>query len=268
MNWKPAIRKKDLLKTLLVAVSLIIVIAWLQYAPPGLLGKMDAVGYAVCHRIEARSFHLGERSIPLCARCSGMHLGALLGLAFQTLWGRKGKLPPLKIMLVLGVFLVAFGVDGVNSYLHFFPNLPSLYEPNNTLRLITGTGLGLGIAAIIYPIFNQTIWSDWEDQPILGGWKELGALLGLAILLDLMILSENPLLLYPLAVLSGLNVLIILGICYTLIIILMFKQENAFTTWRSLWVPLVAGLTVAVLQTYLVDVLRFTFTGTWGGFNL
>ena len=138
--------------------------------------------------------------------------------------------------------------------------------PNKVAK--PNTALGIGIAAVIYPIFNQTVWHNWEDQPAIGGWKDLGALIALAALLDLMILSENPLLLYPLAVLSGLTVLLILGVCYALILILLFKKENTFNSWRSLWVPLLAGFTVAILQTYLVDIVRYTFTGTWGGFIL
>lgn len=267
-NKKANPRQNLILKIGLVTLSLIITLAWLRYAPDGLLGKMDSVGYAVCHRIEARSFHLGDRAVPLCARCSGMQLGTLLAFVYQLQWGRKAKLPPFKIFIVLGLFFAAFGIDGLNSYLHFFPNAPQLYEPNNTLRLLTGTGLGLGIGAVLYPVFNQTLWVDWEDQAALGTWKRLLALIGLALLLDVIILSENVLFLYPLAILSGLTVLMVLGVCYTMILLLLFKKENEFTTWRSAWVPLLAGLTIAILQTYLVDIVRFNWTGTWGGFPL
>ena len=45
-------------KILLVLAAVIIVTVWLAKTPDGLLGKADAIGYAVCHRIDARSFHL------------------------------------------------------------------------------------------------------------------------------------------------------------------------------------------------------------------
>lgn len=265
---KPAFNKENTSKVLLVLIVIIIFFLWINYAPPGLLGKMDAVGYAVCHRIEVRSFHLGDRAIPLCARCSGMHLATLMGLLFQLQWSRRGGMPPKKIMVILGLFAAAFAIDGLNSYLHFFPNAPSLYEPNNILRLITGTGLGLGISAVLYPVFNQTVWVDWQDEPVIGSWKSIGILLFLAALLDLAILSENPLVLYPLAVVSGLAVLTTLTICYTLILVLFFKKDNMYRSWRSLWFPLLAGFGIALLQTYVIDILRYTWTGTWGGFIL
>lgn len=262
------ITKQIILKFLLILFAALITYFWLDFAPSGLLGKMDAVGYAVCHRIDERSFHLGERALPLCARCSGMQLGALLGLIYQSLWGRRGKFPPLKILITLGALALFFVVDGVNSYLNFVPFIPSVYPSQNWLRLVSGTGLGLGIAAVIYPIFNQTLWKNWIDEPAIAGWKQFSGLFGLAILLDLSILSENPLVLYPLAILSGLAVLVVLGICYSLLTVMIIKKDNQYLSWRSAWVPLLAGLVVAITQTFVIDLVRFAFTGTWGGFNL
>ena len=243
-------------------------LSWLIYTPAGLLGKMDAIGCAICHRIDSRSFHLGDRQLPLCARCSGMQLGILLGLAFQYSRGKKGNLPPLKIMIPLGIFLGLFGVDGINSYLHFFPGAPSLYEPQNWMRLMTGTGLGVGIAAIILPVFHQTYWTDWQDLPLLSNWKDLLGLLLLAAGLDVMILSENPLLLYPLAILSAVTVFIILTMCYSMLWVILLKKENQYATLKSAWLPLLAGFATALVQIYLVDFLRLYFTGGWGGFML
>jgi uncharacterized membrane protein len=262
------IPKGILIKGFLVLFAAVITYFWLDFAPPGLLGKMDAVGYAVCHRIDERSFHLGERALPLCARCSGMQLGALLGLFYQSLWGRRGKFPPIKILIPLGFLALFFIFDGLNSYLNFIPMIPSVYPSQNWLRLVTGTGLGLGMAAVIFPIFNQTVWRDWVDESALGDWKQFFGLIGLAILLDLAILSENPLVLYPLAILSGMAVLVVLGMCYSLLIVMIIKKDNHFTTWRSVWAPLLAGFTIAITQTFIIDLVRFAFTRTWGGFDL
>ena len=68
--------------------------AWFYIAPPGLLGKADAVGYAVCHRIDERSFHVFGRQLPLCARCTGEFNAAALALIFQGFVSRRrNKLP-------------------------------------------------------------------------------------------------------------------------------------------------------------------------------
>lgn len=38
------------------------------------------VGSVVCHQQAARSFHLDETQLPVCARCTGLYAGAPLGL--------------------------------------------------------------------------------------------------------------------------------------------------------------------------------------------
>ena len=63
---------------------------WFYIAPPGLLGKADAIGYAICHRIDERSFQIGDRQLPLCARCTGEFYAAGISLIFFALVS-KGK---------------------------------------------------------------------------------------------------------------------------------------------------------------------------------
>jgi uncharacterized membrane protein len=261
-------RFTGILKALLVFAAGLVILGWLSFTPPGLLGKADAAGYAVCHRIESRSFFIGDRQTPLCARCSGMYLGALLGMAYLARSGRQAGLPSLKVSLVLGSFLLAFGLDGINSYLQFFPGFLGLYEPHNWLRLITGTGLGLGIAAILVPVINQSLWSTYDNRAALAGWRELLPLLGMAAILVLALLSGLPLLLYPLALLSGVSILLILSLVYGVVWIMIAKQENRYQRFRDAWVPMLAGVVTAVLQIALFDLGRYWLTGTWSGFNL
>ncbi|MDZ4159352.1 MAG: DUF2085 domain-containing protein, partial [Anaerolineaceae bacterium] len=245
-------KRSRLLLAGLTALCGILLITWLMLTPPGLLGKADAIGYAVCHRIPARSFFLGDRPLPLCARCSGMFLGALLGLVYQLRSGRLGGLPPFKISVVLTVFLVAFGIDGVNSYLQFFSPVPRLYEPQNWLRLLTGSGLGIGIAAVIYPTFSQSVWEDWIPKPALPSWRHLLELGIWVVALNMLILWQNPLVLYPLALLSSATVVLLLTLIHTIVWVLLLKKENAFRTWQALRLFLAAGLCTALLQVAII----------------
>ncbi len=266
------IRKKTLLftsKGAIIMAAGILLVGWLLNTPPGLLGKADAVGYAVCHRIDLRSFHLGERQLPLCARCSGMFLGALLGLIYQAMRsGRRAGFSPWQVWVVLGFFFLAFGFDGVNSYLHLFPNAPGLYEPKNWLRLLTGTGMGLTISAAIYPAFVQTVWRDWENKPVFNTLPALGPLVLLALLLDAVVLTENPLVLYPLALVSAAGVVFLLTLVYSMVWVMIFRLENKAYRLAHLLLPLVGGFGLALLQIIVLDVLRYALTGTWDGFHL
>jgi len=258
-----------LVKILVFLAVGILLIGWLMSTPQGLLGKADAIGYAVCHRIDARSFHLGERQVPLCARCSGMFLGAVLGLVYQAILApRRGGVVSKSMMLLGGLLTAAFGLDGLNSYLHLFPGLPSLYEPSNVLRLLTGTGMGLVIAVALYPVYNQTVWKDWDPRPALEGLPAVAGLALAALLLDLAILTENPLVLYPLALISAGGVMVLLTMVYTMVALMLFRLENRFLRLSHLIVPLTGGFGLALLQIAALDLVRFWLTGTWEGFHL
>lgn len=244
----------------------VIFAVWLVLTPPGLLGKADAVGYAVCHRIDKRSFHLEDRQTPLCARCSGMYLGALVALIYQLRLGKKGGTPSLKILIALGIFVIAFGIDGVNSYIQFLPGFRGLYPPHNALRLATGMGLGIGMTSMLLPIFHQTVWKDWNNLPIFSTWRQLAEIIILCIVAGLALYSEVPFLLYPLALLSSATVLIMLAMIFSLVWTMIGKRENSYTSFRQLVPLLIGGFATALLQIAIMDYGRFIITGTWNGF--
>lgn len=245
----------------------LLLVGWLLYAPPGILGKADALGYAVCHRISERSFHIIERPMPLCARCSGMYLGALVGLIFQGMlsW-RKASGPPWKLVPFFAVLFLAFALDGFNSFLHLMEINLFVYEPDNLYRLITGTGMGLVIAVAVFPAFNQSVWTDAVPKPAVGSWAAFGGLLLMGAVIVLLILSENPVILYPLALASALTVLLLLTMIYTIVWVVLLRKENSYQKLRQMTIPLILGFTTALLQIFVFNLVRFMLTGTWEGF--
>lgn len=261
---------------LVIPAALLVLTAWLLNTPPGLLGKADGIGYAVCHRISERSFHIGNRQLPLCARCSGMYLGAMTGLVYQIVASRKRqKFPPWSVAALLILFVVAFGLDGLNSYVYLIktiypgalPQIPNLYIPSNTLRLFTGSGMGLGLAALLYPAFNQTVWAEADERPSLD-WKGLLILIGITVVLNLLVLTESPIVLYPAAFISAAGVVVLLTMVYTVVWTMLMGQESQFTRLRQMWLAGLAGLTIAFIQILAIDLLRLWLTGTWGAFPL
>ncbi|MGD2252397.1 MAG: DUF2085 domain-containing protein [Anaerolineales bacterium] len=243
---------------------------WIALTPPGLLGKADAVGYAVCHQIPVRTFQLGDRSLPLCARCSGVYLAFLLTVVYFMARGRgkAGGLPSRPIMILLIVFGLAFTIDGLNSYFSLFPSMPHLYEPSNTLRLAAGMLLGIALGALVYPVFNQAVWREWRGVRALQSLGDLVVLVLLAALLVIILLSGNPLILYPLAILSSASVLAMLAAVYAVVVLIVLRRENRADSWRDLFFPLLAGLTLGLIQIGLISLLRYALTGSWGGFVL
>ena len=257
------------LPALFVGVAAVVFASWLLSTPSGLLGKADAVGYAVCHRIDGRSFHLGDRQLPLCARCTGTYLGALMGTGALAVLGRRaGGLPTRRMLVILFGFIAVMGFDGVNSYLTLFPGAPHLYEPQNWLRLVTGTFNGVAMAALVYPVLNQTLWKNWADRPVLSRFRDLGVLVILGVIVIGLVLTENPVILYPLALLSALGVVVLLAMLDTTFLLILTRRDGRVERWTGAFLPLLAGFTLAMLQIGLIDAVRFAVFRTWGGFGL
>ena len=102
-----------------------------------------AIGSAVCHQIEARSFHLWGRQMPVCARCTGIYIGAAIAAAaVLTRRHRLVALHPPRVMAVLAVAAMPAAASLVFEW-------TTGIDPGNILRAITGLVLGAAVAAVI-----------------------------------------------------------------------------------------------------------------------
>lgn len=245
---------------LMAAVAFVILLLLSPLWPLPLLDKLDVVGSAVCGRLPDHSFHLAGRQLPLCARCTGTFIGALLGFV-GLLVLRKGKaalMPPVVVVGVLVGFIFLMAIDGVNSYLSLLLRRPLLYPPHNFLRLATGALHGLALSVIVFPIFNYTLWKEPENRPALTGLRELGLLLALFVLpMVLLVQSGIGLLLYPVALASAAGVLAMLTVVNSMIVIIAARREaRAVFWWQAAW-PLAAGLAAAMAELAVIAVLRW-----------
>lgn len=167
-------------------------------------------GSAVCDQLVAHSYTFGGIVLPLCARCTGMYLGALVTLGFHA-WRhpRAVGLPRPWMLLALLLFFLAWAGDGVNSFLTVIPTAPHLYLPANILRLITGTLMGITVGSLTFVMFNASIWSLPDPMPIFATRSEFFALLGLGALIIVVVQSGWAPLLYPLTLASLAAILIL-----------------------------------------------------------
>jgi uncharacterized membrane protein len=239
------------LPTLLIALFLL--------APPwSILGKADLFGYAVCHQLPEHSFQPGGVPLPLCARCSGTFLAALLG--FAALWiagrGRASGLPPARVLLALVLFICVWGVDGLNSFASFWPNVPQLYQPSNLLRLITGALAGTAVSLLLQLVLNMLLWRQPDQRASIASLRELGLLLIPAAGLIAIVSTEWSFTLYPLAILEALGVWVTLSGINVALLIIISRRENSMDRWTQALPFLLWGAAFALAEVGVIDLLR------------
>ena len=260
--------------TLGIALAALLVLGFYTVSDPNLLSSHgpllagDYAGALVCHRITERSFTIAGRQMPLCARCTGIYLGIALSFVTFLVAGRVrwSELPSTRIILVLVGFIGIMGVDGVNSFSHFFPSFPHVYTPQNWLRLVTGMGTGLAMGIIVFPALAQTLWQEQEMKRIVRNGNELLGLMVLAGILILLVLSNQPTLLYVLGVVSAAGIVVILTSLNSMLLLIFTRRDAQAVNWKQTIAPLSIGLALTAVQIYLVAFLRITYIGTINGF--
>ncbi|NQT25092.1 DUF2085 domain-containing protein [candidate division KSB1 bacterium] len=128
----------------------------------GGIHSLFAIGFRyfysfICHQNPDRSFHVLGHSMAVCARCTGIYFGALIGiLTFPFTIGWFNEHSPWKkwLVIVIGLNLIEFTLSSLN----LFSNL--------ILRAGTGLTLGLGIASCaLFAIFTHIqIRLKWRDS--------------------------------------------------------------------------------------------------------
>jgi uncharacterized membrane protein len=222
-------------------------------------------GAGVCHRIVERSFLVGGIPLPLCARCTGLHLGFLTSTLVSFWRGRRRPacLPPGGILVILFLFLLLVGLDGVNSLLTLFPILPPLYEPHNSLRLISGTLEGITFAGILIPILHMSLWRDPQEIHSIPNLRELGLIVLATVPLNALVLWSPPLSLYPLTLLSLSGLFLSLGVVNTLLVAVLTRRAGHVDRWVEAAALIGWGGVLAIIEVAAMSWLRFSLTGSF-----
>jgi len=239
-------------------VAVAIIAAFVLSPPWSVLDKADAIGSATCHRISDRSFHLDGRQLPLCVRCTGTYLGVLTGLGTFWLRGRRRTcgFPPVRVFAAFVGFWAIWGADGLNSYLTLLGG-PHLYEPHHLLRVLTGCLNGLVLSALVWPVFNFTLWKQPDAQPIIRNLRELAGMLAVAWVAALIVYAEPGFLLYPVALVSALGSLLMLTLVNSILVLAVMHREAVAVRWRDAGLPMTFGLALALIEVGIIDYVRF-----------
>lgn len=238
---------------LLWGASALVVLTFLLFPSVTVLEKSHYVGYAICHQLPARTFHLDGHPLPLCARCTGIYLGALTAFVTIFLFKRQRAiyLPPPVVLFPLICFTFILGIDGINSYITFFPNAPHLYEPQNWLRLTTGAFHGVTMMLILYPVVSESLWEPGygHAEPVVGNLKEfLFFLIGPLVVIGVVLKAQGTILLYVLTVLSSGGVVLMLSMINTVFALFLTRQIGRARSWLDVLYPWLIGLAAGLLM--------------------
>jgi uncharacterized membrane protein len=223
-------------------------------------GPLGYVGWflsGICHQLAEHSLVYSGQQLPLCARCTGMYLGTLLGLALQAYWvPRASRLPRARVLVLMTLGGIAWVIDGVNSYAQFLTDTALFYAPTNVLRLATGMFMGLFISIIVYPMFNLTLWKAPRDLRAVRTWRDVAALVTTAAALTLVLLQHWDLLLYPLWISITVSVLMVLSIVNSMIVVIVMRRENTAGNWKQAATPLMVGLLLSLIEVGAIALTR------------
>lgn len=98
----------------------------------------------VCHRMPSRSFWLLGVPLGLCARCTGIYLGLMIGLVISFRMQGRMIIPFCAVVALIILALLDGGVQ------HF-----QLYDSGNIARAMTGFAYGTGIALLFHFLLQR-----------------------------------------------------------------------------------------------------------------
>ncbi|HEY7063748.1 MAG TPA: DUF2085 domain-containing protein [Chloroflexota bacterium] len=226
--------------------------------PGSLADKLQAIAAGVCAQRPGHSYFMGGVQLPLEARMGGIFAGFLVGVLYL-LWANRekaGLLPPAPLQALLLGFVGLMALDGINA-LFYDTGWPSLYPPQNALRLATGLLCGLALALLAVPVLSGSLWRDWDPEPSLANVGELGWALCLLALVQLATMSGVAGLLYPVGLLMIAGVVVAFAVGNSYALVLITRRERQAVTWGEALNPLLGGVLLALGELAALAAFRY-----------
>ncbi len=234
-------------------------------APWSVESKSLAILHGLCAQRPSHSFWFGSVRLPFGSRMTGIYSGFLISQLYLLVRGRfrAGGVPSLPILSVLCLFILAMGIDGVNSTLNDI-QLLTIYQPTNVLRFVTGALTGTTLAVFLWLLTSNILWTREEQRPdnVLSGAMDL-LLIALPIAAFGVVAMSNWGPVYPLLalflVISAVLVIFELAICF---IQLTRHKENTARSLHDLAGVAVGSLLCAYVFMSFVAGSRFLMEAT------
>lgn len=247
-----------------LALAYVVALAALAFWPgASLLDRLRTLDGGICAQIPSHTLIIGGQYLPLCSRNTGIYMGFISTFLFLVASGRlrAAFLPGKWVAAVLGIAVLFMAEDGFNS-LFLDLRLPHLYQPHNLLRLFSGLGTGVAMAAFIVPVANTLIWRVEDERSSFGSLRALAPLVPVLLLVFLAVgVTEAPALLYPIAILSTAGVVIALSLINVVLVLGVANRSGRFETWRQFFPVYTLAVALAVVELLALFALKTSLMG-------
>jgi uncharacterized membrane protein len=100
-----------------------------------------AAGSIVCHQLPERSFHIAGVQLPVCARCTGLYAGGLIG---AIVWLARARRP-----LAHATARRALVLASIPTLVSVVSALAGWWDPANALRAVLALPLGVIVGVLV-----------------------------------------------------------------------------------------------------------------------
>lgn len=243
-----------------VAVGILLVLALgLALAPGSVLLKVRALGFGLDPQRPHHSFFLAGEPMPIEARKVGIYGGFALAAAWLA-W-RQPRAARLKSAAVYAVALAGIGLmaaDGMNA-LFFDLGLPHLYAPRLDLRVLTGLAAGLGMAALLWPVWAQAAWRAPQG---LIGLPDFAVPAALGVMAIAGLVTGQAWLMVPVSLVATAGLLTVVALLNGVLLLVILRREATADGWRDLLDAATLALVLAAGELLALAALRYALIGT------
>jgi uncharacterized membrane protein len=232
----------------LIALLLTATLGALLLLPGSFTERLGWVVHGVCAK--EHTLVLGGVVLPLCQRNTGIYAGFLATLITLILLGRgrAAKLPPLPILILLGLNGAWMGVDGFNSLLLDI-GAGNLYPPQPVLRILSGLAMGMTVGTMLLFAFNITLRANpLRNQAIMGGWRDVAVVALVELALFALIRLAGPIIAYPLAIFSTIGILLVMFTVNLMVVAMISRYEGMVTRVVQLARPAMFALVLTGIE--------------------
>jgi uncharacterized membrane protein len=128
---------------LAAGASMIVLGPVLPRASALVTGVVYAIGALICHQRPERSFHWADAQLPVCARCTGLYVGAALGAFLWLALARRYRSPQRRAVLMSLI------VAGTPTAFTALTAWVGGFDPPNVWRAGLAVPLGLVAGAVV-----------------------------------------------------------------------------------------------------------------------